>query len=113
MKRIFGLASAWAGCVAATSIVIVSKIRMTRCFTVISPGGVVYKVASIVAPVGKLRKRQNVLHSRIVDMTQKECEMKAIQVHEHGDADNLVYEDVPMPEPGQDEVRVKVEAVGV
>src|SRR5689334_3174952 len=39
--------------------------------------------------------------------------MKAIRVHEHGDADKLIYEDVPTPEPNQGEVRVKVEAIGI
>lgn len=39
--------------------------------------------------------------------------MKAIRVHKHGSADVLTYEDVPLPEPGRGEVRVKVEAAGV
>jgi NADPH2:quinone reductase len=39
--------------------------------------------------------------------------MKSIQVHEFGDADKLVYDDVPMPEPGAGQIRVKVEAVGL
>lgn len=39
--------------------------------------------------------------------------MKAIQVHEHGEPDVLVYGDAPLPEPGAGEVRVKIEAAGV
>ena len=34
--------------------------------------------------------------------------MKAVQLHEYGPPDNLKYEDVPTPEPGPDEVLVKV-----
>jgi NADPH:quinone reductase-like Zn-dependent oxidoreductase len=37
--------------------------------------------------------------------------MKAIYLHEHGPVENLTFvTDAPMPEPGPDEVRVKVEA---
>lgn len=39
--------------------------------------------------------------------------MKAIRIHEHGDPDVLLYEEVPLPEPGHGEVRVKIEAAGV
>jgi NADPH2:quinone reductase len=39
--------------------------------------------------------------------------MKAIRVHEFGDADKLTYEDVPMPEPQPGQVRVKVQAIGL
>jgi NADPH:quinone reductase len=39
--------------------------------------------------------------------------MKAIRVHEFGDASQLVYEDIPLPEPKSGEVRVKVEATGL
>jgi NADPH2:quinone reductase len=39
--------------------------------------------------------------------------MKAIRVHEFGDADKLIYEDAPVPEPKAGEVRVKVEAIGL
>jgi NADPH2:quinone reductase len=39
--------------------------------------------------------------------------MKAIRVHKAGDASALSYEDAPDPEPGPDEVVVKVEAAGV
>ncbi len=39
--------------------------------------------------------------------------MKAIRVHQFGGRDMLRYEDVPVPEPGQGEVRLKVEAAGV
>ena len=39
--------------------------------------------------------------------------MKAVRIHNHGDADVLTYEDVPMPEPGAGEVRVKVAAAGL
>jgi NADPH2:quinone reductase len=39
--------------------------------------------------------------------------MHAIRVHEYGDANHLVYEEIPMPEPKVGEVRVKVEAAGL
>lgn len=39
--------------------------------------------------------------------------MKAIRVHEYGGVEVLKYEDVEMPEPGEGQVRVKIEAVGV
>lgn len=39
--------------------------------------------------------------------------MKAIRVHETGDVSKLVYDDAPMPEPGEGEVRVKVDAAGL
>mgnify|MGYP000612111894 CR=1 FL=1 len=39
--------------------------------------------------------------------------MKAIRVHEYGDADQLRYEEVDLPEPGTGEARVRIEAAGV
>ncbi|MCS6816622.1 MAG: quinone oxidoreductase [Blastocatellia bacterium] len=39
--------------------------------------------------------------------------MRAIRVHEYGGPEVLRYEDVPLPEPGPGEVRVKIEAAGV
>jgi NADPH2:quinone reductase len=39
--------------------------------------------------------------------------MKAIRVHEYGDSEALRYEEAPLPEPGQGEARVKIEAAGV
>ena len=39
--------------------------------------------------------------------------MKAIRVHEIGDVNKLIYEEVPMPEPKPGEVRVKVKAIGL
>ena len=39
--------------------------------------------------------------------------MNAIRVHEFGDASQLVFEDIPVPEPESGEVRVKVEAAGL
>ena len=39
--------------------------------------------------------------------------MKAIMVHEFGGPEVLRHEEVPTPEPGAGEVRVKVEAIGV
>lgn len=39
--------------------------------------------------------------------------MKAVRVHEYGGLEALKYEDVPVPEPGEGEARVKIEAVGV
>ena len=39
--------------------------------------------------------------------------MKAIRVHEYGDADHLKYDQVPIPEPRLGEIRVKVEVVGL
>ena len=39
--------------------------------------------------------------------------MRAIRVHEYGSPEVLRYEEVPIPEPGDGEVRVKVEVIGV
>jgi NADPH2:quinone reductase len=39
--------------------------------------------------------------------------MRAIRVHEFGGPEALVYEDVPLPEPGPTEARVRIEAAGV
>lgn len=39
--------------------------------------------------------------------------MKAIRVHEFGDASVLRYDDIPVPEPGNGEVRIKIEAAGL
>lgn len=39
--------------------------------------------------------------------------MKAIRVHEYGGPDVLRYEDIPPPEPGAEEARVKIEAIGL
>src|SRR5574342_1278914 len=39
--------------------------------------------------------------------------MKAVRVHQYGGLEALKYEDVSLPEPGEGEARVKVEAVGV
>ena len=39
--------------------------------------------------------------------------MKAIVVHEYGGPEVLKYEDVPKPEPGENEVLVRVIAAGV
>jgi|SRR6476660_9497180 len=39
--------------------------------------------------------------------------MKAIRIHDYGDADALVYEDAPIPEPPPDGVLIKVHAAGV
>src|SRR5262245_60390809 len=39
--------------------------------------------------------------------------MKAVRVHQYGGLEALKYEDVPLPEPGEGEARVKIEAVGV
>lgn len=39
--------------------------------------------------------------------------MKAIRVHEFGGPEALSYEEVPSPEPGPGEARVKIEAAGV
>ena len=39
--------------------------------------------------------------------------MKAIRVHEVGDVNKLIYEEVPVPEPKPGEVRVKVKAIGL
>jgi NADPH:quinone reductase-like Zn-dependent oxidoreductase len=40
-------------------------------------------------------------------------DMKAVRIHEFGGPEVLKYEDVPMPQPGQGEIRVKVIAAGV
>ena len=39
--------------------------------------------------------------------------MKAVVLHGYGGIDQLRYEDVPTPEPGPDEVLVKVGATSV
>ncbi len=39
--------------------------------------------------------------------------MKAIRVHEFGGPDVLKYEDLPVPEPGAREARVKIDAIGL
>ncbi|GAB4433805.1 MAG: quinone oxidoreductase [Chloroflexi bacterium OHK40] len=39
--------------------------------------------------------------------------MRAIRVHELGGPEVLRYEEVPAPEPGPDQVRVRVEAIGL
>ncbi|HUB98069.1 MAG TPA: NADP-dependent oxidoreductase [Stellaceae bacterium] len=39
--------------------------------------------------------------------------MKAIRIHDYGNADVLRYEDAPMPEPGPDEVLIKIHGAGV
>jgi NADPH2:quinone reductase len=39
--------------------------------------------------------------------------MKAIRVHQYGGLEALKYEDVAVPEPGEGEARVRIEAIGV
>jgi NADPH:quinone reductase-like Zn-dependent oxidoreductase len=39
--------------------------------------------------------------------------MKAIRIHDYGEADALIYEDAPIPEPAPDGVLIKVHAAGV
>lgn len=39
--------------------------------------------------------------------------MKVVRVHEYGDVEVLKYEDVEMPEPGEGQARVRIEAAGV
>ncbi len=39
--------------------------------------------------------------------------MKAIRVHQYGGPEVLKYEEVPLPEPGAGEARVKIEAIGL
>lgn len=39
--------------------------------------------------------------------------MKAIRIHEVGGPEALRYEDIPLPEPGEGQVRVKIAAAGV
>ncbi len=39
--------------------------------------------------------------------------MKAIRVHETGGPEKLVYEEVPVPSPGPDQARIRVQAIGV
>ena len=39
--------------------------------------------------------------------------MKAVRIHSYGEPDVLVYEEAPMPEPGDDEVLIRVHATSV
>ena len=39
--------------------------------------------------------------------------MKAVRVHQNGGPEVLRYEDIPVPEPGAGEARVKIEAIGL
>jgi NADPH2:quinone reductase len=39
--------------------------------------------------------------------------MKAVRVHHYGGLEALTYEEIPVPDPGVGEARVKIEAVGV
>jgi len=39
--------------------------------------------------------------------------MKAVRVHQYGGLEALKYEEVPTPEPGEGEARVKIDVVGV
>ena len=39
--------------------------------------------------------------------------MKAIRIHDYGSADVMRYEDAPLPEPGPDEVLIKIHGAGV
>jgi NADPH2:quinone reductase len=39
--------------------------------------------------------------------------MKTVRVHQYGGLEALKYEEVPVPEPGEGEARVKIEAIGV
>jgi len=39
--------------------------------------------------------------------------MKAVRVHQQGGLEALQYEDVPIPQPGEGQARIKTEAIGV
>jgi NADPH2:quinone reductase len=39
--------------------------------------------------------------------------MKAVRVHQHGGPEALTVEDIPIPEPGAGEARIKIEAIGL
>jgi len=39
--------------------------------------------------------------------------MKAVRIHEFGGIEKLIYEDIPIPEPGPDELLVRVNSAGV
>ncbi|WP_202895462.1 NADP-dependent oxidoreductase [Iningainema tapete] len=39
--------------------------------------------------------------------------MKAVRIHEHGGLETLVYEDAPIPKPGEDEILIRVHAASV
>src|SRR5581483_9528510 len=39
--------------------------------------------------------------------------MHAIRIHENGGAEKLLWEELPVPQPGPGEVRLRVEAAGV
>jgi NADPH2:quinone reductase len=44
---------------------------------------------------------------------QRRITMKTVRVHQYGGLEALQYEEVPIPEPGESEARVKIEAIGV
>lgn len=46
-------------------------------------------------------------------MANTETSMKAIMLYEYGDPEVLKYEDVAMPTPGEGQVLLKIEAVGI
>ena len=39
--------------------------------------------------------------------------MRAVQLDEYGPAENFKIVDLPIPEPGDDEIRIKVQAAGI
>jgi NADPH:quinone reductase len=49
----------------------------------------------------------------LLQQFQEELAMKAIRVHETGGPEKLVIQDVPVPEPGPGQARVKVHAIGL
>src|ERR1041385_534442 len=48
-----------------------------------------------------------------MSMEKKGNRMKVVRVHQYGGLEALTHEDLPVPEPGEGEARVKIEAIGV
>jgi NADPH2:quinone reductase len=52
-------------------------------------------------------------HQVIAEAESAEMNTKAIRVHEHGGPEVLKWEDIPLPEPGPGEVRLRHRAIGL
>jgi len=63
--------------------------------------------------LGWLEQLDTVISLSLTNPTTKRCKMKAIIFYEQGGTDKLRYEDVPVPQIGQNEVLVSVRACAV